>query len=123
MRVKKAIKHPTRSGQGAAREWQLHPLQVHSLSGPRRSREGTGHQRGVEVRGAWLDGPLDLTACKILIPLNLFDSVIDGDVVLRDADCAQLNLEAQKSRAGSAALAYAVEAACSFAASSSLTAK
>jgi len=55
--------------------------------------EAPVHERGLQIRGAWIEGPLDLEACNVTAWLDLFSCVVEGLVMMRDADIRGLHLD------------------------------
>jgi len=54
------------------------------------------HEKGVQMRGAWIDGNLDLEACRVPVPLYFWSCNFAGDLMLRDTDLKGLNLRNSK---------------------------
>jgi sRNA-binding regulator protein Hfq len=50
------------------------------------------HERGVWLRGAYIEGALDLQGCEGVRPLFLWNCRIDGAIILRDAGTRTINL-------------------------------
>lgn len=50
------------------------------------------HPKGVQIRGAWIEGPLDLQGCVATIDLSLQKCRFPGDVILKDAQIGALYL-------------------------------
>jgi sRNA-binding regulator protein Hfq len=55
-------------------------------------RNAAVHEHGVRVKGAWIDGDLDLESCRITVELTISSCTIDGTLVCRDADLLALVL-------------------------------
>lgn len=54
------------------------------------------HEAGVQIRGGWIEGTLDLQAAKDVRRLGIFHSVFDGDLILRHAEIASLYLNGSR---------------------------
>lgn len=54
------------------------------------------HEQGVYIRGAWIDGHLDLEGCRIPTHLNLWSCNIASNLTLRDSDLLGLSLQNSK---------------------------
>jgi hypothetical protein len=50
------------------------------------------HEKGVVLKGAWIDGELDLEGCYVPAWLELVSCTFEGCIVLRDAEIRGLNL-------------------------------
>jgi len=50
------------------------------------------HTEGVRIQGAWIEGDINLQSVDLKYPLVIWDSTIDGDVLLFDAHIRHLNL-------------------------------
>jgi hypothetical protein len=51
------------------------------------------HEKGAYVKGAWIEGDIDLEACKITAPITLDWCHIEGKLVIRDAELKCLFLD------------------------------
>jgi hypothetical protein len=60
------------------------------------------HQHGVRVKGAWIEGDLDLENCRVAVELTLTFCTINGILTLRDADLFSLSLTGSAVRGMSA---------------------
>lgn len=54
------------------------------------------HSRGIQLRGAWIDGDIDLIGCRISVPLVLQNCAIAGLLALMNADLHSLTLDGSK---------------------------
>ncbi len=50
------------------------------------------HEHGIRIKGAWVDGALDLENCEVPVELTLISCVLHGDIILRDAQILALAL-------------------------------
>jgi len=50
------------------------------------------HEHGVRVKGAWIEGDIDLENCEVPVELDLSSCIINGTLVLRDANLFFLGL-------------------------------
>jgi hypothetical protein len=60
------------------------------------------HEHGIRIKGAWIDGDLDLENCQVSVELTLNSCVLDGDFILRDARTTTLVLTGSEVRTISA---------------------
>ena len=51
------------------------------------------HEKGVQVRGAYITEDLDLSSCKGVLPISLRQSLIYGKIILRDAHTRTLDFD------------------------------
>jgi hypothetical protein len=56
------------------------------------------HEHGIRLKGAWVDGPLDLAAVEAHASVFIEESVIDSDVILYDAQLVGLVLSGSQVR-------------------------
>lgn len=54
------------------------------------------HEKGVQLRGAYIEGDLDLASCKGVLPISIRRSLICGRLLLRDAHTSTLDFDGSK---------------------------
>ena len=70
------------------------------------------HEKGVQVRGAYIEEDLDLSSCKGVLPISLRQSLICGKIVLRDAHTRTLDFDgSQIGKKSDGAYGIAIDAA------------
>jgi hypothetical protein len=50
------------------------------------------HEHGIRIKGAWVEGDLDLENCRVPVELTLTLSRVNGSIIIRDADLFFLGL-------------------------------
>jgi hypothetical protein len=51
------------------------------------------HEKGVQLKGAWIENDIDLQDCRVRVPLSLTRCHVDGKVVLRGTDVPHVTIE------------------------------
>ncbi len=54
------------------------------------------HDRGARLKGAWIAGPIDLTACRLRSRLTALDCWFDGPILIAEATSPSLTLDGSR---------------------------